>query len=366
MRELVELTKKLITFRTMHTRPDEIRRCADFIESFLRSVPVEVTRMDCDGIPSVWVLPPRDRVPVLLMSHIDVVAGPESLFEPVERDGRLYGRGSIDDKYAVALSLVLLARHAKEWAARGHGLDRLPFGILITGDEEIGGYRGAREALSRIPADFAIALDGGSLKEIIVKEKGIVRLRLIAQGKTAHGARPWLGRNAIEILLEDLMAVKALFAEQTEDHWHRTLNIGLIHGGISVNQVPDRAEAHLDIRYTENDDPDALVDAIRRTVQSHVDVVEREPLFFGETSGPVQVLLSLVPGARLGRAHGASDARFLSQFGIPGIVWGADGEESQHAENEHVVIESLVQLYETLDRFLRIVGFAPPRTKDKK
>lgn len=356
MRDLVELTKKLMTFRTMHTRPDEIRRCADFIESFLRSVPVAVTRMECDGIPSLWVLPPRDRVPVLLMSHMDVVAAPESLFEPVERDGRLYGRGSVDDKYAVALSLVLLARHMKEYAARGQGQEALPFGILITGDEEVGGYRGAREALPQIPADFAIALDGGSFQEIIVKEKGILRLRLIARGTTAHGARPWLGRNAIEILVEDLTAVKTLFAEQSEDHWHRTLNIGLIHGGVSVNQVPDKAEAHLDIRYTENDDPDALVEAVRRKVCSQVDVVECEPLFFGETSGPVQVLLKLVPGARLGRAHGASDARFLSQFGIPGIVWGADGEESQHSENEHVVIHSMVRLYETLDGFVRALG----------
>lgn len=356
MRELVELTKKLMTFPTTHTRPDEIRRCADFIESYLKSVPVQVTRMDCDGIPSLWVLPSSDRVPVLLMSHIDVVDAPTSLFQPVERDGRLYGRGSIDDKYAVALSLVLLSRQMKELGAQGKGQEALPFGILITGDEEVGGYRGAREALPHIPADFAIALDGGSLHEIIVKEKGILRLHLIAQGRTAHGARPWLGRNAIEILMDDLSAVKALFAMQTEDHWHRTLNIGLIQGGVSVNQVPDKAEARLDIRYTENDDPDALVEAIREKVRSRVDVVEREPLFFGETAGPVQTLLTLVPKARLGRAHGASDARFLSQFGIPGIVWGADGEESQHAENEHVVIDSIVRLYETLDRFVRTFG----------
>ncbi len=356
MRELVDLTKKLITFQTVHTRPDEIRRCADFIESYLRSLHVDFERMDVDGIPSLWVLPRSERVPVLLMSHIDVVAGPEALFEPEERDGRLYGRGSIDDKYAVALSLVLFSQHMKELKARGSGQEALPFGILITGDEEVGGYRGARKALPHIPADFAIALDGGSFHEIIVREKGILRLHLIAEGRTAHGARPWLGRNAIEILMDDLAAVKTLFVEQTEDHWHKTLNIGLIQGGVSVNQVPDKAEAHLDIRYTENDDPDALVEAVCRKVQSRVEVVEKEPLFVGETAGPVQTLLRLIPGARLGRAHGASDARFLSEFGIPGIVWGADGEESQHAENEHVVIESMVRLYETLDRFVRTFG----------
>lgn len=356
MRELIELTKTLMTFRTMHSRPEEIRRCADFIESYLRNIPVTVQRMDCQGIPSLWVIPTKGRVPVLLMSHIDVVDAPEFLFEPQERDGRLYGRGSIDDKYAVALSMTLLKEHMQELAGQGVSQDALPFGILITGDEEVGGYRGARAALPHIPADFAIALDGGSFTEIIVKEKGIVRLRLTARGKTAHGARPWLGVNAIEILMEDLLAVKRLFAVETDDHWHRTMNIGIVRGGSSINQVPDMAEAHLDIRYTENDDPKALVEAVRCLVRSHVDVLEQEPLFFGEAAGPVETSMRLVPEVRLGRAHGASDARFLSQFGIPGIVWGADGEQSQHAEDEHVIIDSLVQLYETLRRFLRLVG----------
>lgn len=353
MRELVELTRKLMTFPTMHSRRGEIHRCADFIESYLKEIPVAVTRMECDGIPSLWVVPLQGRVPVLFMSHIDVVDAPESLFDPVERDGRLYGRGSIDDKYAVALSMMLVKSHMDELAAQGKGQESLPFGILITGDEEIGGYRGARAALPHIAADFAIALDGGSLREIIVKEKGILRIRLTARGKAAHGARPWLGQNAIEILMNDLNAIKSLFDVHTEDHWHRTLNIGILHGGRSVNQVPDTAEAHLDIRYTENDDPDILVQAIREKVRSQVEVMEREPLFFGETGGPVRTLLHIVPEARLGQAHGASDARFLSQFGIPGIVWGADGEESQHAETEHVVIDSMVQLYRALDRFVR-------------
>lgn len=351
--ELMELTKKLITFRSMHSRPEEIRRCADFIESFLRDIPVTVKRQDVEGIPSLWVLPSAGRVPVLFMSHLDVVDAPEALFDPVERNGRLYGRGSIDDKYAVALSMILCRQHMRELQAQGRGQESLRFGLLITGDEEVGGYRGARAVLPHIPADFAVALDGGSLHEIIVKEKGILRLKLTARGRTAHGARPWLGQNAIEILMEDLAAVKTLFTTETDDHWHRTLNIGMVSGGRSVNQVPDTAEAHLDIRYTENDDPEAIVEAIRRMVRSQVDVLEREPLFFGETAGPVTILLQLVPNARLGRAHGASDARFLSQFGIPGIVWGADGEESQHADNEHVVIDSLLRLYDILDQFVR-------------
>ena len=45
------------------------------------------------------------------MSHIDVVDGADELFEPKVQDGKLYGRGSLDDKYAVALSLLLFRNH---------------------------------------------------------------------------------------------------------------------------------------------------------------------------------------------------------------------------------------------------------------
>ncbi|NIU59932.1 MAG: peptidase dimerization domain-containing protein, partial [Phycisphaerae bacterium] len=79
----------------------------------------------------------------------------------------------------------------------------LQFGVMITADEEIGGANGARQALKEIKAEFCIALDGGGLNKIVIKEKGIVKLKLIARGKTAHGARPWLGENAIENLIND-------------------------------------------------------------------------------------------------------------------------------------------------------------------
>ena len=51
-----------------------------------------------------------------------------------------------------------------------------------------------------------------------------------------------------------------------------------------------------------------------------------------------------------------SDARFLSDHGIPGVVWGADGETSQHSENEHLVIASLEELHDGLTAFLEDVG----------
>jgi succinyl-diaminopimelate desuccinylase len=352
MTEVVDLTQDLIRFKSMHSRPEEIRNCMSFMEDYLARRGVGYRRIEENGVPTLLVLRPDGTVPVLLMSHIDVVDAPEELFEPRVENGKLFGRGSIDDKYAAALSLVLVVEQMEKLKARGRTQADLPCGLLISGDEEIGGHDGAQAALSRLKADFAIALDGGHLRKVVTKEKGIVRLKLVGRGKTAHGARPWLGENAIENLIADYFKIKRHFELTAPGHWHRTLNFSRIQAGKAANQVPDYAEALFDIRFTENDDMDAVVDAIRREIKGEVEVVEREPLFQGGSTSYLDRLLAVAGNPELGCEHGASDARFLSAFGIPGIVWGPDGDNSAHALDEHVNIDSLLALHKILDDFL--------------
>jgi succinyl-diaminopimelate desuccinylase len=351
MTDLVELTAELIRFKSMHSRPAEIGRCMEFIQAWLVRQGIGFRRIERNGVPTLLVLRPDGSVPVLLMSHIDVVDAPDELFEPRVENGRLFGRGSIDDKYAAALSLGLVRAQFDKLKAAGRNQADLPCGVLISGDEEIGGHNGARAALAELKADFAIALDGGKPHKVVVMEKGILRLKLVARGRTAHGARPWLGENAIENLIADYRRIQSHFPQGAADHWERTLNFSRIHAGQAVNQVPDAAEALFDIRYTEKDDMDAVVAAIRSEIRGEVEVVEREPLFRGGDSPYLDRLMAVAGSPELGREHGASDARFLSEFGIPGIVWGADGENSAHALDEHITIDSLLHLHRMLDDY---------------
>jgi len=358
IRDIIELTKALIRFPTLQKRPEQIRYCIGFIEGFLNTNRIGYRRFDHEGIPSLLVAAGNTRTPVLLMTHVDVVDGAEALFDPVEKEGKLYGRGSVDDKYAVALSLVLLKTHLERLRAAGRGQQEPPFGLLITADEETGGRCGARRVLGEVDTAFGIAIDGGHLHKVVVKEKGILRLRLLAGGRAAHGARPWLGENAVDNLMADYLKLKPLFAAQAPDpdHWHKTLNLSWIAAGKADNQVPDRAEALFDIRYTENDDVDALVAEMRAAINGTLEVVGIEPLFAGGSSPYLDLLLRLNPDVAIGAEHGASDARFLTQRRIPGIVWGADGDSSMHADNEHVVIDTVRDLAERLDRFLLAVA----------
>lgn len=352
MEEIQRLLKDLIRFKTMHNHPEAMHRCMAFIVDYFNQFDIPTQLSVYGDSPSLLIMPDNYSVPILLMSHIDVVDAPEALFNPVVRDGKLYGRGSIDDKYAVALSMVLLKSLLTRQREPENHRSGWPLGLLITSDEEIGGLNGAARRLTEIKADFAVVLDGGSFDQIVVKEKGILRVKLKSRGKTAHGARPWLGENAIENLFEDYQALKRIFPQNRDDHWQRTLNFSIVHAGKSPNQVPDRAEALFDIRYTEDENVDALVKSIRDTVRGEVVVEAVEPVFQSGDSPDLELLLKIAPGIRTGCSHGASDARFLAKNGIPGIVWGADGDLSQHTVDEHVDLESIDKLYQCLHTFI--------------
>lgn len=353
--EIVSLTKQLIRFKTLSHDLEQIRACTAFIESYLRQYEIKFIRKDINGVPSLLITPGKDDFSLLLMSHIDVVAGPEKLFDPVVKDGRLHGRGSVDDKYAVALSMVLMKNWFEKYRDQGRGQDQLDFGILITSDEEIGGKNGAARMLADIRPEFTIALDGGSPDEIITREKGILRLKLEAFGQTCHGSRPWLGQNAIDMLVRDYLIIKKYFEVSAPNHWHRTLNPAVVEGGQVINQVPDYSRMLFDVRFTETDHMAKIVAQIQQEIKGKLTIVSEDPVFESKQNTYLERLSGLDPKIRLGAEHGASDARHLMPYNLNGVVWGAQGNLSHHGDDEHVEIKSLELLYDRLDRFISML-----------
>ncbi|NCD25839.1 MAG: M20 family peptidase [Deltaproteobacteria bacterium] len=349
--DILDLTQSLIRIPSAHSRPSEIMRCADFIMNWCALNGLHAHKIIQNDTPSILVLP-DEPVRLLLMTHFDVVEAPEELFTPRLDGDRLFGRGALDDKYAVALSLIIFRNRLQALAATGKTQSDMALGLLMTGDEETGGENGAGHALKMIRADHALALDGGSPERIVIREKGVIDIRLTATGTAAHGARPWLGRNAIDIILDDCARLRALFPNHDDhdvDHWHRTINLGRIQGGASINQVPGTAQAWFNIRYTENDDPQALVAAMADRVSSTLDVLSVIPVFAAPPSTLTDSLLRLSPGTVLTKEHGASDARYLMDHGIHGAIWGAQGFGSAHGTEECVSIPSIGHIARVID-----------------
>src|SRR6185437_7817215 len=151
---------------------------------------------------------------LMVLLHTDVVpSGAPSAwrfapFEPFEKEGKLYGRGVLDDKGPLAsafASLLILKKH--EQFVDGEFI----FGAV--GDEEVGVGVGIEYLLEQnlIDCTDAIIPDiAGDMREINVAEKGRVLLKVKARGKQAHAMNPAKGVNAIHAMSRFLLELEKL------------------------------------------------------------------------------------------------------------------------------------------------------------
>lgn len=361
--EFLALLCDLISFRSTNSRKDELANCAGYIKKWLETNGITYDYHEQNGIPSI-LLGCQGSIaeenincpPLLCMAHFDVVEGMDEQFKPRLDGDKLYGRGSIDDKYAVAFGLILYREHLRRAKEQG-GLPG--YALLFTGDEEVGGENGAGFMSGLLNPQFCLALDGGSPCELVTREKGVLRLKLLATGKSAHGARPWLGDNAMLVLAKDLLLVESLFQDMAKAytaslpaHWHPTCTIGVVRSGDAVNKVPDKAEAWLDIRFTENDDPESLLALLKKELKSSVIIDDLTAPLVHRSSALLESLLASIPGGAFTVAHGASDAQYFSQKNISCAIWGPDGENSQHGPDEHINLSGAYALMEILYDYL--------------
>jgi succinyl-diaminopimelate desuccinylase len=224
---------------------------------------------------------------------------------------------------------------------------------LITSDEEIGGFNGAKHILSKIQTDFCIVLDGGNIEKIVVKEKGVVRVRLVCRVNENSRSKQWRGENAVDKLMNDIGAWEAYFVRSAPDDPYRKIVCSHIRSEKTPYGVSELAEAYLEIRHTESEDLEKMFNTMDNELHSDIVVENVEPHFAGGESEHLKLLLEISKKTRIGFEDGANDSRFLSQFGIKGVVWGAEGNRSQHTPNEHVNIESVYELYALLEMFIK-------------
>lgn len=353
--EVVDLTRRLVEFHSTPNNQEELGACLAFLAAWCAQAGLHVQIHDTRPECGLYVGPSTRRAPLLLLSHFDVAAGPDTLFSSLVCGDQLYGRGALDDKYAVALSLVLY-REACRAAERGGGTQEdVPLMLLLTGTGEEGALLGTQPILETLHPDFCISLDGGDPRHIVTREKGGLRLELETYGEASDGARPWRGKNALDALIADYLVLSSVLQRKRKDndptYWYPTLNLDQIRAGTSFNAVPDSARAQMDIRFTEHEDPKILYDELQRAISGSLSILYEEPVFEALPS-PWRNLLFRLTGATEGKGHGGSSAHCFSRRGVSGVVWGADGDGSQHSTSEHLNISSMQPVYQGLARLV--------------
>ncbi len=211
---------------------------------------------------------------VFVPAHTDVVPAGNGWetnpFEPVVKDGFLYGRGAADDKGPL-VSALLLAAFFKENESEFKG--SMLFGAVA--DEELGSEKGVVFLLKNnlVQADYAIVPDtGSSIFSASIGEKGMLRVKAKFFGKQAHASTPDEGLNAILAGNLFLNKLQKLFRERQgyygddgdENFSPSTINIGKISGGTAYNIVPNECEIFIDARYTPKNSKEKIVELIEK------------------------------------------------------------------------------------------------------
>ena len=370
-REIVGLTKELVKEETVNPPGNEYLT-RDILLKGLRKLGAKVTVFGSRKRPNILGEIGKGKPSIAIISHMDVVPPGEGWkshpFRPVVRAGRLYGRGTVDNKGPYAASWAAVK------AAVECGLPRK--GRIILGavsDEERGSGEGVRLLLREgFHPDFCLIPDGGKINQAVVGEKGILWIKLESRGEQAHGSIPSQGTNAIEKLSRFVLRLRnADFGNSYHPRFTKTtLNWGEVTGGDAPNIVPGKCEATLDIRYplglTGNDILKIIREEIRgfRRKSPEADIrikeviLETKPHLVKEDSQVVRAFLKAARDIRfrltLKTIGGNSIAKELYFAGIPSLSHSPEeGEASAHRANESVKIDNLVKCARLWAAFLR-------------
>ena len=301
--------------------------------------------------------------PVLAAAaHMDVVPAGEGWstepFKPVVKDGRVYGRGTVDNKGQLA-SLLYCAKYLKEHEAELNGT----FMIIAAADQERGSELGLVYLVEEgiVEADAAIIPDtAGNMREISVGEKGMVRMRVTSYGRQAHASTPEVGFNAIWPLVDFLTRFKKLDlgGEKHDLFSPLTTNLGLINGGAAVNIVPAQAEADIDCRYLPGMSGEEICGRLRKLAEEtmaensgskiEVAMLENMAPFELSQNEPVITLiqkhahevLGLEP--KLCGMAGTTVCKQLVAKGIPSVGYSTGDDGVAHVADEYIAIDELV------------------------
>ena len=322
-------------------------------------------------------LGPPGEPGIVLSGHTDVVPVDGQVwdtdpFRVVEKDGKLFGRGTSDMKSFIAVALTL----APEFARRGL---KTPLHFALSYDEEVGciGVGRLIDDLKHAGIKPKSCIVGEpTLMQPVIAHKGKRGYRCMVRGVTCHSAYAPQGVNAVEAAAEAVAYLKNM-ARRHRDHGpydrgfdiaHTTVHTGVIHGGTALNIVPHECAFDFEFRHLPGDDPDALLAEFKShvaiTIEAEMRAVNPDAGFTITPLSRLPVLDMSAEAAVVGLAQELSGNSEIckvsfgtegSQFqraGIPTVVCGPGSIEQAHKPNEFVAIDQVLKCEQFMRRLM--------------
>ena len=362
MDKILPLTNFLISIPSTRDNKKALNDVLDLALKEVKGFTIE--RFEKDGYPSALVYSQKIRpknFKVILNAHLDVVSGRQEQYKPYEKDGQLFGRGTVDMKGAAAVEILVFKEVAKKVS--------YPLALQLVTDEEIGGFCGTKYQIEKgVRADFVIAGEPTDFG-INNKAKGIIWAKIKTKGKSAHGAYPWLGNNALWRAKKILDKIEKKYPVPKKEAWQTTFNLAKIETpNQTFNKVPDEATISFDIRYIPEEfsgknfekGKEILTKKLKKLVSKlgEIEIILFEPPQFTDEKNVYVLKLKEATKKILNKnpkiivKHGGSDIRHFNQIGCQGVTFGPIGGDL-HGDSEWADIKSLEKYFEILWQFLK-------------
>jgi len=327
--DLFELTKALVNINSVTGQEGA---CGEFLRDYLSGAGFAVATQPVSAERyNVFAVKGKPRV--ILSTHMDTVP---PFFPPREDADFLYGRGACDAKGILAAQATAATRLLAEGVT--------DFGLLfMVGEETVSD--GARAANLLSPGPEYIINGEPTENRLAVGTKGMLWLKVVARGRTAHSAYAELGESAIEKLLVVLGDLRRLPLPRDPVFGPATLNIGLIAGGRAPNVVADYASADVMYRTVpEPPDSSGLLARLQKLVEGRAEltVVRQTP--------PLK--MEAQPGFETQVVSFTTDLPALTNWGRPLLI-GPGTIHEAHTEDEKVAKADLVKAVDIYARLVR-------------
>lgn len=348
--EIVNLTLRLVEKETVNP-PGNEWLAREVVEESLRALGARIEVKEKEkGRTNIIGRIGGGKPEVAFITHLDVVPPGSgwsiSPFFPRVKEGKIYGRGALDNKgpYAASWAAVKSLLKAK-LNLRGTII------LVCVADEEMGSEKGLRWLLEEgFKCDYALIPDAGKIDRVVVGEKGLLWVKCETRGKSAHASTPGKGENAI-LKMGEFLGRLSSFPLKKKIHSSftpLTLNPGLIKGGSSPNTVPDRCEVLVDIRYPLGMDKETVLKNLQRLGEGKVEVkllkytlphlVKNFPLLSSLIQAGREMGIEIKPET----TGGNTLAKELYFKGIPSISHLPTRENVAHEADEWVEVDSLL------------------------
>jgi acetylornithine deacetylase len=302
---------------------------------------------------------------LMLNGHLDTV-GTDYMeidpFDPIVKEGRIYGRGSNDMKGGLAAML------AATKAIVDSGV-RLKGDLILAGvcDEEYASI-GTESLVKEFKADAAVITEPTQLN-IAVAHKGFAWIDIETRGVAAHGSTPHVGVDAIAKMGKVLVEIERLQEGPLQEKTHRLVGSPSIHastisGGRELSTYPDCCRLQVERRMI----PGETVDDVDKEIGTILSTAAKtDPKFEGRheitfVRGPMEVssdeaicrtlhwAIKEVTGAesQFNGSSGWMDTEILWRRGTPSVAFGPKGEGS-HAAVEYVESDSVIAVARILE-----------------